>query len=116
MTLTHKRKEEIAFNDQVRAIVLQIKQIKNLHNYEIAEILGVKYETLSRGKSQQILNSSKLLLENLQLKQRLERLSQAQALILNEVNSSQTTPMQEVPQAKYTIPRARSPRRTKTNP
>ena len=104
------------------SILLKIKQIKPLKNYEIAKILGVEQSTVGRGNSLQFINALKLLLENLQLKDRLDKVEAAQRTlaqlagptspyITNENPSSiPQTPGMAVPPEKYKFPRARSPR------
>jgi hypothetical protein len=82
MTLSPKRQQENEVNLQCSAKIVDIKEFASLKIVDIAEILGVRYETISRasnGKtgSPQLLSGLEILLENLRLKKRLDALEQA---------------------------------------
>lgn len=78
MTLSRTIQVKSDFKSEIDCILLEIKEIKPLKIYEIAEILGYEApETVTRGNSKAVLNALKLLLENLQLRAELQRIEAA---------------------------------------
>lgn len=120
MRLKQNVQEQNAFKASCEAILLQINKIKLLRNYEVAEILGIKPTTLSRPNSLQIVNALKLLLENLELKNKLEQIMQAERLknaMLNEASSTKPAPPYvDVELKSYSTRTAPPARRTKKVP
>ena len=105
MTLSQNTQEDSGRMSERESILLQIKEIKKLKNYEIAEILGLEApETLSRSESKTLIAALRLLLNNLQLQQRIDRITQAQSIILNEVSSAKTEPYLDVTTVTYLKP------------
>jgi hypothetical protein len=83
MTLSPERQQENEVNLQCSAKILDLKEFANLKIIDIADILGVRYETISRASlaktgSPQLLAGLELLLQNLQMKKQLAAIQTAQ--------------------------------------
>lgn len=83
MTLRQHIQEENNIASDIQRILFSINEIKKLKNYEIAEKIGVTPETISRGisgkyGSTQLLKALELLLENIQMRERLDQIEAAQ--------------------------------------
>jgi hypothetical protein len=119
MTLTHRTQQENEVNLRCSSKIADLQHLTTLKISQIAELLGVRYETINRAAnghtgSEQLFCGLKMLLENYQMRQRLDAIENAHrtlnALALNDASGSLPPSLDKVeaialvgPSVKYKI-------------